>query len=299
MAPVSRIVVLGDSVTWGQGLLPQHKFASLVGQALGCAAPPTFIAHSGAVIGVGRNSVPGAQSGEIPDSYPTILAQVAAFTDNPNTVDLVMIDGGINDVDVRTILSPLTSFAALGDRTKLHCYLDMKQLLTAVVAKFPNPATRIVVTSYYPILSGDSDPLRIPHLLSVRGVPLPEFLDADPLVRKIVSLCLQFWHDSEMWLGRAVTETNAAIGGNRIRFAVPQFTEKNSVFASEAWLWGLKLDLSPQDEVVATRVPACDVFYQGKPDELLACAQCHRASAGHPNVTGASQFADAIEQALA
>ena len=298
---VSRIVVLGDSVAWGQGLLPQHKFATLAGQALGCAAAPTFIAHSGAVIGVGLSNSPGAPSGEIPDSYLTILAQVAAFTDNPNTVDLVLIDGGINDIDVRFILSPLTSFVALGDRTKLHCYSDMKTLLTAVAAKFPNPNTRIVVTSYYPIVSNNSDPLRIPHLLSVRGVALPDFLDTAPLVRKTISLCLQFWHDSQMWLGRAVTETNSALGGNRIRFAVPQFTEQNSVFASTPWLWGLNLDpdLSPEDEVVATRVPACNGFYQGKPDELLACAQCHRASAGHPNVTGASQFADAVVQALA
>jgi len=292
------MVVLGDSVPWGQGLVPAHKFASLVAQAGGCAAPPEFIAHSGAVIGVGRADAPGALSQEIPYSYPTILAQCAGFNDNPSTVDLVLIDGGINDVNIRTILNPLTSFTALGDLTKLHCYSDMVQLLTAAAAKFPNPNTKIVVTSYFPILSTKSDPLRIPDLLTLHAIAVPEVLDATPIIGKIVSLCLQFWHDSEMWLGKAVADTNAALGGNRIRFAVPQFTEQNSVFAPDAWLWGVNLDLSPQDEVSATRIPACDLFYKDKPEDLLACLECHRASAGHPNVSGASEFADAITQCL-
>lgn len=296
MSTVSRIVVLGDSVTWGQGLLAEHKFASLVGQALGCSAPPEFLAHSGAIIGIGRANNTGASSSEIPDSYPTILAQCNSFAQSPDAVDLVLVNGGINDVDIRTILNPLTSFDALGDRTKLHCHNDMKNLLTAVAVKFTK--ARIVVTSYYPILSTDSDPLQVPKLLLLHGLALPNFVDAVPIVSKIISLCLQFWHDSQMWLGRAVTETNASLGGDRFRFAVANFTEQNSVFASDAWLWGVNLDLSPQDEVAATRIPACDIFYQGKPLEVLACEQCHRASAGHPNVDGASSFADAIEAAL-
>ena len=298
MASVSRIVALGDSVPWGQGLLPNHKFSTLVAQAVGCPTPPEIIAHSGAIIGIGRTDAPGATSPEIPYSYPTISTQCAGFNDSPETVDLVLMNGGINDVDIRTILNPLTSFVALGDRTKLHCFADMKKLLATAVAKFSNPKTTIVVTSYYPILSSDSDPLRIPHLLSLHAIGLPAALDAAPIIGKIVSLCLQFWHDSEMWLGRAVTETNATIGGNRIRFAVPQFTERNSVFATDPWLWGVNLDLSPQDEVSATRIPACDSFYRGKPEDLFAREQCHRASAGHPNVSGASAFADAVLQSL-
>jgi hypothetical protein len=140
--------------------------------------------------------------------------------------------------------------------------------------------------------------LRIPDLLELHAIAVPEALDAAPVIGKIVSLCLQFWHDSEMWLGRAVTETSAALGGNRIRFAVPQFTEKNSVFASDPWLWGINLDLSPQDEVSATRIPACDLFYKDKPEDILSCLECHRASVGHPNVSGASAFADAIKLCL-
>ncbi|HKD85502.1 MAG TPA: hypothetical protein VKB58_12195 [Terriglobales bacterium] len=300
MPGISRMVVLGDSVVWGQGLLTEHKFASLVAQALGSATPPQFVAHSGAVIGIGRANAPGASSPEIPYAYPTILTQCNSFNDNPDSVDLVLVNGGINDVDTRTILNPLTSFVALGDRTELHCYADMKVLLPVVAAKFSNPNTKIVVTSYYPILSTDSDPFRVPHLLQFRGIALPDFLDTAPLIGKIFSLCLQFWHDSEMWLGRAVAETNAALGGNRIRFAVAPFSEQNAVFASDPWLWGVGLppDFPPEDEVASKRIPACDSFYGGNLGDLLACEECHRASAGHPNRAGASAFARAVEQAL-
>lgn len=296
--PLNRIVVLGDSVCWGQGLLPTHKFSTLVANALGTAATQVQVmAHSGAIIGVNRTNLPGAPNGEIPDSYPTILDQCAAFNDQPNTVDLVLVDGGINDVQVRNILDPLTSFKALGDRTKLHCYSDMKELLAAVVAKFPNPNTKIVVTGYFPILSTDSELLRIPPLLQIHGIALPTQLYSDPVIKKIISLCLQFWNDSKMFLGQAVNDANAAGGGGRIHFAPAQFTEKNSVFATDPWLWGVNADLSPQDEVSATRIPACQAFFAA-PEDILSREQCFRASAGHPNVDGAAAFAAAIKQVL-
>ena len=298
MAPLSRIVVLGDSVAWGQGLLPPHKFSSLVARALGSAGTQIEVfAHSGAVIGVNRSSIAGPPDSEIPFSYPTILAQCAGFNDHPETVDLVLVDGGINDVNVRNILDPLTSFAALGDRTQLHCYYDMKELLTAVVAKFTNPNTKIVVTGYFPILSLKSEFLRIIPLLQVHGIAMPPHFYPDPLLKKVVSLCLQFWNDSGMYLGRAVQEVNAATGGNRLRFAAAQFTDNNAVFAGDPWLWGVNFDLSPQDEVSASRIPACQVFYP-KPEDLLAKEQCFRASAGHPNVSGAAAFAQAIQKAI-
>ena len=299
MAPLSRIVVLGDSVCWGQGLLPAHKFSTLVANALGNATTQVqVLAHSGAIIGVNRTNLPGAPDGEIPDSYPTILDQCAAFNDHPETVDLVLVDGGINDVEVRNILDPLTSFKALGDRTKLHCYSDMKQLLAAVVAKFPNPNTKIVVTGYFPILSTDSELLRIPPLLQIHGIALPTQLYSDPVIKKTISLCLQFWNDSKMFFGQAVNEANAGPGGGgRIRFAPAQFTEKNSVFASDPWLWGVHANLSPQDEVSATRIPVCNTFFAA-PEDILSREQCYRASAGHPNVSGAAAFAAAIKQVL-
>src|SRR5215510_2449522 len=106
-----RMVVLGDSVLWGQGLNPEDKFYSLVQAALTGNLDPqssVVLAHSGATIGVGVTTNVAAIDGEVPTSYPTILQQCESFTDSPESVDLVLMNGGLNDIDFRLILSPFT-----------------------------------------------------------------------------------------------------------------------------------------------------------------------------------------------
>ena len=60
MANTFRIVSMGDSVVWGQGLLPNEKFDWLVQQALLPEYPGGVtlecLAHSGAVIGATGSS---------------------------------------------------------------------------------------------------------------------------------------------------------------------------------------------------------------------------------------------------
>lgn len=66
------------------------------------------VAHSGAAIGAfGAAGIPCP--GEVPCSRLTILEQCDQFTNSPETVDLVLLDGGINDVGVATILIPSLS----------------------------------------------------------------------------------------------------------------------------------------------------------------------------------------------
>jgi hypothetical protein len=78
MANVFRIVTLGDSVPWGQGLLESEKCDVLVAEALKQRLPDVVLeprlAHSGAIIGVngaGGNVAPG----EVPVARPTIIEQ--------------------------------------------------------------------------------------------------------------------------------------------------------------------------------------------------------------------------------
>ena len=63
MANIFRIVSLGDSIIWGQGLLPGEKFNTLVQQALLPEYPRGVtlesVAHSGAVIGATGSSGTG------------------------------------------------------------------------------------------------------------------------------------------------------------------------------------------------------------------------------------------------
>jgi lysophospholipase L1-like esterase len=103
MANSFRIVNLGDSVPWGQGLLEAEKYDILVKAALSAKYPGGVTlersAHSGAVIGAGIATGTSAP-GEVPVARPTIIEQCEQFANAPETVDLVLVNGGINDVGV-------------------------------------------------------------------------------------------------------------------------------------------------------------------------------------------------------
>jgi hypothetical protein len=189
------IVVLGDSIQWGQGLKAPHKIAELVGVALagnpktgvGSVEVLTFFrfAHSGATINTALDSTqgptlaPASPSAEVPSATPTITDQVAGAVSAlqvaqiPVTeIRLVILDGGINDVGVANILNPFASGDTLRATTNAACggaltvpgaaalaggkaTGQMTNLLTAVGAAFPKAV--VVVTGYYDILSASSD----------------------------------------------------------------------------------------------------------------------------------------------
>jgi hypothetical protein len=165
----------------------------------------------------------------------------------------------------------------------------MRVLLTQMLSSFPNPATRVVVTSYYPILSRRSTPFRIPRVLVIYGVQsqAPRLVSSQAFFDAIVNRCLQFWRESAGCLRRAVDDVNASLVAPRVLFVDPGFSEENAVFADEPWLWGVNQDLSPQDEVIDARRAACNAAIPWH--DLLAREQCYRASAGHPNLKGASK----------
>ena len=290
-----NLIVFGDSVTWGQGLADHHKMSSLVASSL-AGLQVVMLAHSGGVIGhTGQPCGGPAAPGEIPESCPNIIEQINAYTGDTNDVPLVIVDGGINDIGVETILNPFTSSADLQIETDNYCHKRMGELLALLVARFPNPATRFAVTSYFPILSNASHPFSIPILMEFFGIKLPSFVPTAPIIGKVIANCQQFWQQSNLALQAAVDETNVAAGSKRVRFANPGFTDQNSVFAPNAWLFGLMFDFEPEDEVIALRHAQCDVAFAG---DILAREKCYRASAGHPNPTGAQQFANAILNAL-
>lgn len=297
MAP-SNLVVFGDSVNWGQGLLAPHKFSTLVKEHLatrGLTLAVHMVAHSGATIGVRGPTAIAGIDGEVLVSSPTLVEQVATYADDPDDVAVIILNGGINDIDIRVILNPLTTAADLRHEIKQFCYQDMLTALMQVAVKFPK-TDRIIVTSYYPVLSPESEPFRIPFLLQTYGVGMPFFLDQSLVFRKIVALCMQFWTESSVRLQQAVTACNAAVGGARVRYAAVPFTVGNAVFASDPWLFGLNGDFSAQDEVVAERHAACNLNID--PFDLFGREGCYRASAGHPNVRGAVAYAQTIVAAV-
>lgn len=142
--PAFKILALGDSVVWGQGLQEVHKFDRQIATFLGRGGQPVqlaSLARSGAIIDL-QPSVPGAHTpflfGELPRTLPGILTEVeiAAGTagygpylqprpwDPAEWVstkadlarqiagyaqegpDLILLDGGINDFKALQIVLP-------------------------------------------------------------------------------------------------------------------------------------------------------------------------------------------------
>ena len=180
-----RMLVLGDSVMWGQGLADEHKFSYMVREWIcqkrnngNCAGKEDVQihveAHSGAVIArpekdnqkkeedrFTRSVARVKYAGEVNNDYPTVWGQVDLarryYLDNSiptDEVDLILVNGGINDMGAPRILAPkLLGFLAgnISDFAKKYCEDDMKLLLDKVANTFPN--ARIVVPGYFPLVS--------------------------------------------------------------------------------------------------------------------------------------------------
>ena len=294
-----RILSMGDSVLWGQGLLPNEKMDFLVQQALLPTHPGGVtlesVAHSGAVIGAtGVSGTP--QVGEVPAARLSAIEQCDNFTNSPGTVDLLLLSGGINDVGVATILNPFAFIPPLSVKVQHACHDGMLVLLKKLLGKFSNPTCKILVTGYYPILSAKSDPVGVLRLLSLFGIAVPDFLEQDlDFVNPVLARCEAFFKDSTQQLKQAVAEA-----GPRVAFVPSGFTDDNSVFVpGTSLLWGLDLDddLSPEDPVAATRRPLCTAAHSD-PLQIAERELCFRASAGHPNVEGAVQYSKQILAAI-
>jgi lysophospholipase L1-like esterase len=294
-----RIVTLGDSIIWGQGLLDSEKFAYLVQQALlpghpgGVTIEPC--AHSGAVIGVPPETPSGGPFpyGEVPASLATIIQQCDGFANAPDAVDLVLLNGGINDVGVATILNPLAVIPSLGSKVESACLHGMQALLRKVAAKFNKPSCRILVTGYYTIFSSKSDPLHLHKLMSLHGIGAPAFLAQRDLVNLVVSRCEQFFQKSTDNLQAAI----GLVGDARIMFVPSGFVDDNAIFATSSYLWGLDDLLNPEDPMAEVRQGQCNLSFPGLL-EIAHREECYRASAGHPNIQGAQQYARQIRNVL-
>ncbi len=293
------MLVLGDSVAWGQGHLPHNKFHQLVCDQLQYRdgyqqIAPVMRAHSGAVIGARTDQQWTAKNGEIPMSGPTILAQCKHYDDDPDAVRVVLLDGGINDVGVGTIVNPSTSSTELQQLIDDYCYTDMLQLLGEVAAKFSNPKCRIILTGYYQILSRASDRTCAIKYMETRGVAdAARLLASTQGLSDVTENCEQFYQQSDQAFVKAVAKANESAGG-RITFVPSGFTDQDALFQRESMLWGLTF-LQPQDPLEDYRDEVCPNIFR---DSQLDCVKCRYASVGHPNGSGAIKFYQAIMNAF-
>lgn len=332
MDDVETIVAIGDSVVWGQGNRHEDKFVNQVYRALtGEDRFPeeNLKAHSGAVIGaagpiagVEQEYGPvGTRTGrhEKPSSGPTIHQQLDRLPydylahdglgedrqrepdrayDSEADVDLVLLDGGINDVGVSTIADVFENREDLARAVEQHCYEDLSALIARTRRKFPNAT--LVVTSYFPFVSHESD-LNLEELVTIGALvigaifsPIAGIVAAiwgSSKRRRLIEGVLFFNRHQLVGVRRAVAEHRRQEADPGVVFATPGLRPKNSANAPEAWLWPVREGRIPtgglgDPEIDDLRIAVCDVTDSG--------TGCEKAPTCHPNPHGADAYTRAI-----
>ena len=288
----------GDSIVWGQGLREEDKFSTWVVKWLNEFHPDvrafkSVKAHSGAIIGAGDVADDPGWHGEVPSPYPTIQHQVATYSEaDPGDVDLIVIDGGINDVGIPAIFNPRTTRDDLRSHIRYACGTLMPHLLLAVAAKFQNPRTRILVLGYYPIVSNLSRPVGVIPMMTAFGVPIKGPAGWNPW-RTVVDKAQLFESYSDELIEQSIARANGAHPG-RFVWMKPAIKPENAAFAPQPWVFGVQLpQVAAEDDLAADRRVQCLV----QPD-VDQRSYCYRASAGHPNRWGARAYFNAIYPVL-
>lgn len=304
-----RAVVLNDSIMWGQGLFDCQKIHTLVANRLaeyGLVVQSNLQAHSGAIIGEPDVCIHQPPiDGEVPVSYPTIFEQLEAALDgkaHDESVNLVMISGGVNDVDITRILNP--RIRNLEQLIEDAFYRKMKLLIERAYHSFPNAI--IVITGYYKAFSEDSERSSFLNVLKGIGFALPLLpysvgdlvmdMLGPRLTQALIERCNHFYNSSHECIREAIIDFVGMHpeARNQIYFADPNFKAEHAIGASEALLYGVNADYSPQDppEIAERRAKAC-VLHRDRLD-AVSYVSGPRASVGHPNPAGAQQYAHVI-----
>ena len=346
-----EIVALGDSIMWGQGLsddpAKNQKFTFKVQRFVQQMLPGTEVhlhnfAHSGAQILANENEdARPADYGEIPNYFPSINWQlgraVAELTGreqrrryvppthpatSPQSVGLVLLDGGINDLGTKKLLTPDPTILEnpldpasgaewIRRATREQCVDRMRRLLSRVLTTFPN--ARVVITNYYPVASKKSDPVYLWELLRVWEVigPALEF-SQEWMMQKLAAQSHAFHDELTKGLRAVVADAPplevVAKGASPDRSGTDARIELSARTALPRRVALADVGFGAANAYAA---PETNLFYLNEPDPAAsarraACMErygvlnpmCTLAAGGHPNVKGAMIYAAAIIDAL-
>ena len=329
-----NLVVLGDSILWGQGLKTEHKSWFLVKNWLEenqhVMVRERVQAHAGAVIGSAGAAPPRSLTlyGEINSAWPTLndqLDDAARAIGDTSQVDLVLVDGCINDVNARSFLNAGNSSRVIEALALEKCGAPVEDLLARVASTFSN--AHIVLTGYYPVISEKTS-----RDLFMRALAKRFYAAVSPEARRpgdkemfdrLTAISKTWYEASNGALTAAVAKTNEQLvargSRQRVLFARIEFQPENAFAARESRLWSFdattirkmlalftlgRVSLEANDEVSSRRWSMCEDFFRKQPGETDAQKRarkdslmvCRLAAIAHPNRKGAVMYADAIKE---
>jgi lysophospholipase L1-like esterase len=337
-----NMLVLGDSILWGQGLREQQKswfrVKCWLQNTTGRIVDVVVKAHSGALVerSPGQTQDYYSQNGEVNLPLPSINEEVdeaVRHYGNAAKVDLVLVEGCINDVDVRNLLNASVSRNLIRERAAESCGPAMARLLRRITVAFPN--AHVIVPGYYRIISPETEDNAFIRLLvkKLAGQPGDGHRLSDKEMRQhLIVNSEEFYSVSSTSLREAIKQVNSELEARaskqRVLFADIQFWPEHAFSAKDTLLWTFvfaSTNLSgfrkllviltfgtgaykPNDVVRQQRVDSCKETYkkpknkketkdqkQNRENRFLACRY---ASLGHPNQMGALIYAEAIKGQL-
>jgi hypothetical protein len=328
---------------WGQGLRKENKFwwrvKNWLHEKTGREVLEKIQAHSGAVIGTvaDQPAVFTSVDGEVNLETPTVNQQLddaLKHYEDPSKVDLILVDGCVNDVDTRNLLNVSTSLESLNVEISEKCGERMRSLLRRTTTAFPN--AYVVVTSYYRIVSPLTANNSFTRLLvkKLNGQnPEARHMTDQQMRERLVTISEEWYRASTSKLAQAVAEVNEELlrtsPQQRILFAEIEFSPEHAFAAPDTLLWNFKFGSTndsglrkimiiltlgtaaykANDEVRQSRSKSCKQTLgrprdakketkQEKQHRELKYLACRYASLGHPNKMGALIYTEAIKGQL-
>ncbi|WP_285742198.1 PKD domain-containing protein [Lentzea sp. NBRC 105346] len=313
-----RVVSVGDSVVWNQGVAADHKFprrtAELLGEATGRGYTHRDYSISGAVLDAPGDDCPGKplqnvdddgemELGEVTAQMPDVFCQLdRAAADGP--VDLVIMNGCINDMD------PLLGIPFGITPGTEDVPTAVRRECTGVGAAPENPAKdvpyfsgakvgyggrgmraaverahalpghpKVLLVDFYYALSRASG--RLSSQCTDRGFAAEVQTECMRRLDLAPQRYEQFTRHSAEAYRQAVAEANAASPDGPYAVAADGlFTVDNAVFTENPLVW----QFPTEDPAAALRHFACPEFSPTPP-------QCLTAALAHPNTAGSQQYA--------
>ncbi|MBC8028682.1 MAG: SGNH/GDSL hydrolase family protein [Pyrinomonadaceae bacterium] len=338
-----RMLVLGDSIMWGQGLKQEQKFwwrvKCWLEEKTGREVTEKVMAHSGAHLDSALTAPPkfSSNNGEVNLPFPTVNQQLDLarefYGSDRLKVDLVLVDGCVNDVGVSNLLDATTAPDSLPPRIIGPCLNGMHALLRRITSSFPN--SQVLVTGYYRFVSSETDDNAFLRQLVKKissGKPEARRMTDKQMRDRLITISELWYKVSTASLKEAVEKVNAELRAKdlppAVTFVEIGFSPEHSFAAANTLLWTFvfgSTNLSgfrkvivtlsfgtaaykPDDDVRESRVKSCNETFKlpkgikesklekrSREDDLLICRY---ASLGHPNQMGALIYTEAIKGKL-
>ena len=222
---------------------------------------------------------------------PTINEQldnaVRFYGQARSSVDLILVDGCINDVDVSNLLNAGVSPDWMRERITTSCGAGMHDLLRRITESFPN--AQVVVTGYYRMISSDTEDNAFIRLLVKKlnsGRREAQRMTYKEMRERLIALSELWYKVSTASLSEAVSKVNEELGEKslpaRVVFVEIEFWPEHSFSASNTLLWNfmfgstnlsgfrkiiIALTLGtaaykPNDDVRESRIKSCNETYK-------------------------------------